>query len=287
MIHWLSLAFVVAGILLAVRALPGDVLIHLIRDGTIRSGAWGVVGFGLLYVAAVLVFVPAWIFSVGAGAIYGLVAGGVIALLSANLAAAAAFFIARYLARERVTRLLQHYPRFQAIQRALGVAGWRIVVLLRLSPMVPFSLQNYLYGLTTMRFWPCQLVSFLAMLPGTLMFVYVGYVGGISLEMAHNPAALASGRMVLTVLGLVATLAATFYLTHLAQRLLAEQASLASADESDADAPSLPFSRWLSLLGLLLGVLIFGVGVSISLYHEALRESLLQALPLHSESLTH
>ena len=112
--------------------------------------------------------------------------GTIIVSLASTTGAALAFVIARYLARDSVARWVRRSPRFEAIDRAIGEEGWKIVALLRLSPAVPFNLQNYLYGLTKIRFWPCVLTSWAAMLPGTLMYVYLGVVGRAGLEAASG-----------------------------------------------------------------------------------------------------
>jgi uncharacterized membrane protein YdjX (TVP38/TMEM64 family) len=92
-------------------------------------------------------------------------------------AAALAFLISRHVARDRVRRKVEVSPKLAAVDEAIGEQGWKIGALLRLSPAVPFSLQNYLYGVTGVRFWPAVLASWVAMLPGTFMYVYLGSLG--------------------------------------------------------------------------------------------------------------
>ena len=115
--------------------------------------------------------------TVAAGALFGSVVGVVVVSLASTTGAALAFLVARYLARDAVLRWVRRNPRYDAIDRAIGEGGWRVVALLRLSPLVPFNLQNYLYGLTAIRFWPCVLTSWAAMLPGTVVYVYLGHAG--------------------------------------------------------------------------------------------------------------
>lgn len=71
-----------------------------------------------------------------------------------QLAAAVAFLIARYFARERILKLVEGNKKFLAIDKAIGENGFKVVTLLRLSPLLPFSLGNYLYGLTSVKFLP-------------------------------------------------------------------------------------------------------------------------------------
>lgn len=71
-----------------------------------------------------------------------------------QVAAGVAFLIARYFARERILKLVEGNKKFLAIDKAIGENGFRVVTLLRLSPLLPFSLGNYLYGLTSVKFVP-------------------------------------------------------------------------------------------------------------------------------------
>src|SRR5262245_10962626 len=119
-----------------------------------RLGLWAPVLYGLFYAVAVVALVPASPLTILAGALFGPVVGVVVVSLASTTGAALAFLVARYLARNAVARRVQKDPRYAAIDRAIGEEGWKIVALLRLSPAVPFNLQNYLYGLTAIGFWP-------------------------------------------------------------------------------------------------------------------------------------
>ncbi|KAK3175469.1 hypothetical protein Dsin_032742 [Dipteronia sinensis] len=94
-----------------------------------------------------------------------------------EVAASVAFLIARYFARERILKLVKGNKKFLAIDKAIGENGFRVVTLLRLSPLLPFSLGNYLYGLTSVKFVPYVLGSWLGMLPGTWAYVSAGAFG--------------------------------------------------------------------------------------------------------------
>jgi uncharacterized membrane protein YdjX (TVP38/TMEM64 family) len=147
--------------------------------------------------------------------------------VASTTAAALAFLIARYFAREAIEKKAAGNPKFDAIDRAIGAKGWKIVALLRLSPAIPFSLGNYLYGLTSIRFWPYVLSSWIAMLPGTFLYVYLGHAGAQGLQAAAGETA-DTGRLVLLGVGLVATIAVTIYVTVLALRAIREQTDIAS-----------------------------------------------------------
>ena len=185
-------------------------------------GVWGPVVFVIGYAAAVVAFAPGSLLTLGAGAIFGLTAGSVYVFLAATLGACAAFLVARYLARSAIERKLEGNERFAAIDRAVGKEGRKIVFLLRLSPIFPFNLLNYALGLTSVRFADYAQAS-VGMLPGTLLYVYIGSVVG-------DLAALASGetggqdtaQRIFFIVGLAITFVVTLFVTRVARRALAE-----------------------------------------------------------------
>jgi uncharacterized membrane protein YdjX (TVP38/TMEM64 family) len=149
--------------------------------------------------------------------VFGLGWGTVVASASATATAAAAFLVTRYLARDRVARLARRHDKFAAIDEAVGNKGWTVVALLRLSPLVPFSLSNYLYGLTAIAFWPYLLASWLAMLPGTVLYVYLGAAGR---AVAGGTRKQSPWEWALLAAGLVATVVVTVVLTRAARKEL-------------------------------------------------------------------
>jgi uncharacterized membrane protein YdjX (TVP38/TMEM64 family) len=215
------------------RLLPVGEIIEGLSSWVQGSGVWGPVVYGLIYVAAVVALVPGAALTIAAGALFGLVVGTIIVSLASTTGTALAFLIARYLARDSIARWVRRYPKFQAIDQAIGAGGWKIVAMLRLSPAVPFNLQNYLYGLTKIRFWPCVLTSWVTMLPGTLMYVSLGVVGRAGLEAASGGRARTPAEWALIVVGLIATIAVTVYVTRLARRAMRAHAGIAAnGDES-------------------------------------------------------
>ena len=144
--------------------------------------------------------------------------GTIVVVLSANTGAALAFLIARYLMRSRVERWLAGRDKLGAVDRAVEQQGWKVVALTRLSPVFPFNVQNYFYGLTAVGFWAYVLTSIVAMLPGTLLYVYIG-VAGTGVAAALTGAA-SWGRTGLQVTGLAATLLVVWLVTSAARREL-------------------------------------------------------------------
>jgi uncharacterized membrane protein YdjX (TVP38/TMEM64 family) len=186
-------------------------------------GLWGPVVFVLGYAVATVAFIPGSLLTLAAGAIFGLVRGTVYTLLGATLGASAAFLVARYLARQRIERRIAGNPRFTAIDRAVGREGFKIVALLRLSPVFPFNLLNYSLGLTRVRFLDYLLAS-IAMLPGTLLYVYYGKAAGSLAAVAGGATAgRGTGYWITLGVGLAATVAVTAFITRLAGRALRQQ----------------------------------------------------------------
>lgn len=219
-----SLAVAVLGLLLLARTLPAADAIQTLVTRVERWGVLGPFAFIGLYTFVTVLMAPAWPFSVAAGAVFGLLTGFASVFVGAVLGMAAAFLISRYAARPLVERRIRRHPRFSAIDRAVAREGWKIVVLLRLSPAVPFNLQNYLYGLTAIRFRPCMIASAMAIVPGTFMYVYLGHAGraGINAAGAHASQR-GAGQWTILFIGLAATVVATIYITRLASRAIREQ----------------------------------------------------------------
>src|SRR6266568_3987272 len=142
----------VAGLLVAIAsgwcALPARQWVEAFDAWFGALGPWGVVLFALAYVVAVVLLAPAEFLSIAAGFLFG-TSGFPIVIVAATVGAALAFLVSRYAVRTRLRRLLQDKPRYSAIDRAVAEEGWKIVVLLRLNPLVPFNLQNYFFGATS------------------------------------------------------------------------------------------------------------------------------------------
>ena len=158
----------------------------------------------------------------GAGVLYGPLAGSVLVSISATLGAFAAFLVGRYLARDWVQKKLEGKPKFKAVDEAVGREGGKIVLLTRLSPVFPFNLLNYAFGLTKVNAKAYFFASWIGMIPGTVMYVYVGSLVG-------NLASLGEGRTKTPLewslygVGLIATVAVTIYVTKLARKALASK----------------------------------------------------------------
>jgi uncharacterized membrane protein YdjX (TVP38/TMEM64 family) len=230
----LAVIVLVIAILLLGRRLAG--LVPALIERVSSMGAWGPVAFVAIYILGAVLLVPGSVLTLAAGAIFGLVRGTALVFVAATLGAAAAFLIARYLARGYVERRIGT-GRLAAVDRALAGKGLRIVLLLRLTPLVPYNFLNYSLGLTGVRFRDFLLGS-IGMLPGTLLYVYYGKVAG-------EVAALAGGQAVqrdlaywiVTGLGLAATIAVSVLVTRTARRALQQETATPRPARSGPTAP--------------------------------------------------
>ena len=161
-----------------------------------QLGPWGPALFIGLYIVATVLFIP-----------------------GSALGAAAAFLVGRYLARNAIARKIEGNERFAAIDKAVANEGWKIVGLMRLSPVFPFTLLNYAFGLTRVKLGHYVLASWIGMMPGTVMYVYLGSLA----KAASGERTRTTGEWVLYAVGLLATLLVTIFVTRIAKQALAKK----------------------------------------------------------------
>lgn len=206
--------------------------LETIRDMSLLTGA---LVFMVLYTVTTVFLVPGSILTLAAGAIFGVVTGTAFVSLGSTVGATVAFFVGRYFARDWVSRKIAGRPRFAAIDDAIGREGWKIVGLLRLSPVVPFSLSNYFYGITSVRPLGYVLASWIGMLPGTLMYVYLGSLAGTLAAIGTGGGTgFSTLQWIFYGVGLAATVAVTVLITRVARRAV----SRALHQEATAASPT-------------------------------------------------
>lgn len=176
--------------------------------------------FALLYIAACVFFIPGTILTLGGGAIYGVAVGFVLVSVSSVLGASCAFLVGRYLARDAIARRVEGNARFQTIDKAVADEGWKIVFLTRMSPVFPFNLLNYGFGLTRVPFRHYFLASWIGMIPGTAMYVYIGSLAGELATLGAGERARTPAEWALFAAGLIATVLVTVYITKIARKAL-------------------------------------------------------------------
>lgn len=186
-------------------------------------GALGAIAFIALYIIASVAFFPGSILTLGAGVIFGAVWGSLYVFIGATLGATAAFLVGRYLARGWVARKIADNKKFAAIDQAVGREGLKIVLLTRLSPIFPFNLLNYAFGITGVSLKD-YFIGSVGMIPGTIMYVYIGSLAG-NLAMIGTEAQPTNPTLqwAIRILGLIATVAVTVYVTRIARKALEEE----------------------------------------------------------------
>ena len=184
-------------------------------------GSVGAIAFIIIYILATVAFFPGSILTLGAGVVFGLVLGSFYVFIGATIGATAAFLVGRYLARGWVAEKIQGNNKFQAIDEAVGKEGLKIVLLTRLSPIFPFNLLNYAYGVTGVSLKDYLLGS-AGMIPGTIMYVYIGSLAGNLATIGTSaPATNPALPWTIRLIGLIATVALTLYVTKIARQALA------------------------------------------------------------------
>jgi uncharacterized membrane protein YdjX (TVP38/TMEM64 family) len=235
---WIASIVVLVSLFASARLLPVTQWLEAFSEWVGNLGPWGIAIFIGAYVLATVLLLPGSVLTIGAGFVFGLGWGLFAVSIGSTLGAASAFLISRFIARERVEAMALENESFLRIDKAIGAQGAKLILLLRLSPLIPFNLSNYFYGLTAVKFWPYVFASWIGMLPGTLLYVYLGAAGKAGLQAASGADA---GRSPLewTFLGfgLVATIAVTVWVTKIARTALRDRNVTEEPRRSRCTAP--------------------------------------------------
>jgi uncharacterized membrane protein YdjX (TVP38/TMEM64 family) len=186
-------------------------------------GIWGVFAFISIYAIATVLFIPGSLLTLGAGVLFGVVFGSIYVSLGSIIGATLAFLIGRYFAKDWVDKKLETQPKFKAVDRAISKEGWKIVGLLRLAPIFPFILLNYGLGVTQVSLKDYFFASWIGMIPGTIMYVYLGSLAGNLATLGSSSQQSSPVQWIIRIIGLLATVAVTVYVTKVAQKALSSQ----------------------------------------------------------------
>ena len=211
---------------LAMRFLPVQQWLSSFNDWVGQMGTVGILVFIVVYALATVLLAPGSILTIGAGFAFGLWKGFLAAWTGATLGASLAFLVARFVARDKIESIAKRNEKFRKIDNAIGKQGAKLIFLLRLSPVIPFNLSNYFYGLTAVRFWPYVLASWIGMMPGTFLYVYIGAASKAAVAAATGGEAVKHGWQYWTFLGVgfLATVIVTIWVTKIARDALKSQA---------------------------------------------------------------
>jgi uncharacterized membrane protein YdjX (TVP38/TMEM64 family) len=216
---WVAFGFVLLALCLGWLLLPLRQWMDDLQSWLLGLGAWGVVIFALILILATFLPMPDWPLPIVAGYVYGAWAF-LLVYVGIALPSAVAFLAARYLARDGIRAFLNRRPKYQAIDRAVTKEGWQVVMLLRLSPIIPFNVQNYALGATGIPFWQYLGATLVGIIPGIAIYVYFGIFGK----------GLGKGASVLDWVvfgvGVVATIALGIVVTHKTKAKFAEGGNL-------------------------------------------------------------
>ena len=203
----------------AIHCYLQEFLQHILQG--IQSLGWiGVVIFILVYIIATVALIPGSILTLGAGLIFGVGLGSVYVLTGAICGEMCAFLLGRYFVRDWIESKIRNNQLFSALNKALKREGFKIILLTRLSPLFPFSLLNYAFGVTGISLRDYFLGS-IGMIPMTVTYVYFG-------SLAKDIASIGRGHQLanselqwfVKIIGFLATVAVTVYLTRIANRAL-------------------------------------------------------------------
>ncbi len=216
------LIFAVGALAVALWLLPVKGYLVSALEWTAGLGAWGPIFVALFYIVACVLFLPGSVITLGAGFLFGVPVGLASCWIGATLGACAAFLVGRTVARDWVSRKVEGNSKFAAMDAAVGREGFKIVALLRLSPVFPFNLLNYALGLTKVSFKDYFLATALGILPGGLMYIYFGSAARSLADVAAGNVERGMAGQVFFWIGLAATVLVAAFVTLLARRSLKE-----------------------------------------------------------------
>lgn len=213
---WLILVIVGVAILL-ISVLPLNNWLTSLKDWLLTFGFWAMPMFVGVYVLAAIAGLPNIILILAAGTLFGLVQGIIDASIADVVSVGACYLIGRTVARQQIKKIVARDTRFSQLDQALAEKAWKIILLTRLSPILPSNVLNYGFSLTKVSFWQYLFFSWLGMLPIIILYVYIGAFGATLADVNKNPA-----NLVLQVVGLIITSLGMVYVTRRAKAILSQ-----------------------------------------------------------------
>lgn len=228
--RWVGIGAVLVAVSVGWIAFPVQDWLNDFNAWVEGLGALGYLLFGLLYIAGTVALAPGAALTIAGGLAFGLWSFPLV-VVAATIGATLAFLIARHLARSRVERAIERYPTFKATEHAVNEEGWKIVALMRLSPVVPFNLQNYAFGVTAIPLLHYVAATFVGIMPGALLYTYLGAAG----RAAGGDTSGGSLKWIFFAVGLILTIAVTVWVTIRAKATL-DRHGVAEGQASTAEA---------------------------------------------------
>ena len=243
---WLQIGLVILLIIIFILLLlflPWPEWLGAFLNWVDALGVWGPILVAEMYVFCTICFVPGSILTLGAGFIFQSVWVGTITIsIGSTIGCICAFLLGNTILRGWIERKIKPYEVFSALDTAIAMKGWLVVLLLRLSPVVPFNLLNYALGLTKVGVIEYSLCSWIGMLPATVVYVYIGTtLGGIAQIVSGNVSANPL-TTTLFVIGLLATFVVVVIISYFAkvqiQQVLRKAKMKNEEDQKNANKPT-------------------------------------------------
>lgn len=221
-VQLIALMAILIALFLAMKFLPVQQWTRNFNDWVGQMGAAGILIFIGFYAAATVLLVPGSILTIGAGFAFGLWKSFLAVSAGSTLGAVLAFLVARFVARDKIEAIAQRNEKFRRIDNAIGKEGAKLIFLLRLSPVIPFSASNVFYGLTAVKFWPYVLASWIGMMPGAFLYVYIGVASKAAVSAVADSEVIRRGWQywTFTSIGLIATIVVTIWATKIVRDAL-------------------------------------------------------------------
>jgi uncharacterized membrane protein YdjX (TVP38/TMEM64 family) len=219
----------VAAIAVLFRVLPVGAWLESFKHYVQTLGFTGYILYILVYIVCCIFFIPAIALTLGAGAIYGVVKGAIIVIIGATLGATAAFLLARTVLRKKIQSMTSTNARFRALDSAIAKEGVKIVFLVRLAPIFPFTWVNYAFGLTGIRLLPYFLATLFGIIPGTVAFVWASAAAS-----AAATGAASRTKLIINIVGAVVAFGVSVFVARVAAK------AIKSAGVDDAAPPPVP-----------------------------------------------
>ncbi|XP_039020799.1 TVP38/TMEM64 family membrane protein slr0305-like [Hibiscus syriacus] len=229
-------AIVFACFTLPVEKILKDFLLWVDKD----LGPWGPLVLAVAYIPLTVLAVPASVLTLGGGYLFGLPVGFVADSIGATLGAGAAFLIGRTIGSSFVVSKLKDYPQFRSIAIAIRRSGFKIVFLLRLVPLLPFNMMNYLLSVTPIPVLEYMLASWLGMMPITLALVYVGTTLKDLSDVTHGWSEFSTTRWAFLIMGLSVSVVLIICVTRVAKSALDKALAENEDIDSIVGSPQLP-----------------------------------------------
>ena len=226
-------AVIIAGVITGLVLLPFKQWLVVALEWTQGLGIWAYAFVVAIYVVACVFLIPGSIITLGAGFLFELVGGVITVSIGSVLGACTAFWIGRTVARKWIAGKVARNEKFSAIDEAVAHQGLKIVFLTRLSPFFPFNLLNYAFGLTKISFWKYALGSWIGMIPGTVMYVYLGAGARSFAELAAGSVEKGTAGRLLFWVGLAATIVVTVFVTRIARNALKQAVESTDAETTE------------------------------------------------------